>query len=162
MGTMSPEFWLILAGIGLAAVAVLAAAWRSVRKAQLDAASTQSMLQRGLSVAEIERLLRPEEAAVKEAAVKEDALYTQFGMLLRQSRLSGVVRQEAIVAFAAADLPAKRTLLQALRGIRYAGGAVTEEWLLTLVRGPRPCGGTQATGPLTPPRSEELRIREAN
>jgi hypothetical protein len=56
--------WLLLTGLSVVSVAVVsvvaivASAWRSIRKTDLEVALKQDMLNRGLSAADIERVLQ--------------------------------------------------------------------------------------------------------
>jgi hypothetical protein len=151
--------WAILTTVA----ATVAQAWQKVRKAQVDAALKQEMLQRGLSVEEIARVLNPKEmadAALKkemlerglsveemervlkppkapEAPLSEDATYRELGACLATQEIPGPALGEIIAAFRALELPAKRALVHMLKGIVDGGGDLGELWLLAMVRGLR-------------------------
>lgn len=110
--------------------ATVARAWHKVRRAEAESALKQEMLRRGLPVEEMERVLHP-----VEPPQSEEAAYRALGECLAGQEISGAAVEEAMTAFRAADLPAKRGMVQTLEGFLAEGGELTEERLLGVVRG---------------------------
>jgi hypothetical protein len=138
------NYWFLLFLFGWLSITAVAAtkAWQKVRKAQVEAAlkkemadAVLKMLERGLSVEEIERVLNPPKAP--EAPLSEEATYRELGACLATQEIPGPALEEIIAAFRALELPAKRALVHMLKGIVDGGGDLGELWLLAMVRGLR-------------------------
>jgi hypothetical protein len=105
--------WLTITSV----VATVAGVWQKVRRAQLNTTLKEEMLERGLSVEEMERVLRP-----AGQPLPEESAYRAFGECLAAQSLSGTSLEEIMVSFREADLPAKWALVQTLRGLANGGG----------------------------------------
>jgi hypothetical protein len=152
-------FWLFLWIAVPSVVATITQAWQKVKKTQAEAGLKQAMVQRGLSVEEIERVLRP-----AEAPASEEKMYHSFGeclahLSLSGSKLSDSALAEVMAAFSGADLATKRALLRTLKGFTDGGGTLKEEGVLALVRGLRPPAVPHGTTQPAAPRSEEFMTR---
>lgn len=124
----------LFACIAISVVAPVAArAWVKVRKATTDAALKQEMLRRGLSVEEMERVLR-----AAEPVMSEEAAHRALGEVVAGQKISAAALEETVAAFRAADAATKREVVQLLQGIATSTGALSEETLLAVVRGLRP------------------------
>jgi hypothetical protein len=132
MAQLLDNFWfLVFAWITITSVAAtVARAWQKVRRAEADNALKQEMLRRGLSVEEMERVVH-----APEAPLSEEAAYRMLGECLANLEVSGPAVEEVMAAFRGADLPAKRAMVQTLKGILETGGELSEERLLAVVRG---------------------------
>lgn len=139
MMSVLSNFWFLAAAtiIIIAVVALVTEAWRKVRQAEQDAELKREMLQRGLSVEEIERLLGAQSAAVSEEAAAEDIelLTGQLG----KCSVGGAVLEEVLHTFQSASNPARRAITRALAGLIEAAEEneelPNEEQILAVVRG---------------------------
>jgi hypothetical protein len=124
--------------------------WHRVRLAQADAALKQSMLQRGLTPDEIERLLccqsgPPEEPPTEERAIEEVAA------CLRKSNVSVAAMEQVFTAMRIAEPPTRQALLSAIRGLAGEwGNSANEKAVLAVVRGLCGNGGRPATAVPSP------------
>ncbi len=134
MADLLHHFWFLLfATITITSLtATIVRAWHKVRQAEADTALKQAMLQRGLSVEDIERL-----SGSAEAPLSEETVGRALGECLGSSSLeySAPALEKAMSIFQAADLPSKRLLVRTLQGIVKGEGALSEEQLLGLIRG---------------------------
>lgn len=123
----------ILVGAALAAMALLF--WRHVRLAEADAALQQSMLQRGLTPDEIERLLSCPSEPPPAPATEEQAV-GELATCLHQSGVSETVMEQVFAAVRDTEAPMRQALCHALRGLAgEAGDEATEKEMLAAIRG---------------------------
>ncbi|HVS39632.1 MAG TPA: hypothetical protein VMS17_29010 [Gemmataceae bacterium] len=141
MNGLLGDFWfLFFASITITAIAcALAFAWLMVRRVEAATALKQAMLARGLSVDEMERLLRP---AADERLV--GGLAEWLGMV----DASGETIKAVLEAFQAADPSTKRLLYRAIVAVGGAAeGKPCDEQILGVVRGLfRPDGAAAGIG----------------
>src|SRR5262245_21389805 len=115
------NFWfLVFASITITSdVGTLAHAWQKTRRAEAATALRQTMLERGLSVEEMERLLRPAsflndepppESPAAEPPLSDEQLVQNLTNRLAEQSASGETIQEVLKAFQAADPSRKRLL----------------------------------------------------
>jgi hypothetical protein len=151
--TIMPEifssFWfLVFASITITSVvATVAQAWQKVRRTEQEAVLKQEMLQRGLSVEEMERLLRttstgPRVAAKLPVAAGDDAAIEELAQCLGECQASATVIEKVLAAVHTADSSVKQTLCRAILALlRGSGQEANEEQILAVVRGfARPAG----------------------
>jgi hypothetical protein len=148
MNYLLGNFWFLLfASITIVTVAVaLVSAWVMVRGAEAATAWKQAMLARGLSVGEMERLLRAD------ASVSDDRLV--YGMVGRLGQLSasGETIRTVLEAFQAADPSGKRVLSRAISAV-CAMGKRCDEQVLGIIHGlSRPDGAAREIGQNSEPR----------
>jgi hypothetical protein len=129
MNELLGNYWFLLfASITIIAVAsALAVAWLMVRKAEATTALKQAMLARGLSVDEMERLLRP-------ASLTDERLVDGLAGRLGELSASGETIKTVLEAFQAADPSSKRLLYRAVLAV-CAPGKPCDEQILGVVRG---------------------------
>jgi hypothetical protein len=122
------SFWFLLfASSTIVSVAgTLAHAWQKIRRAEAATALKQAMLERGLSVDEMERLL--------EAPLSDEQLVQQLAKRLAEESASGETITTVLEAFQAADRPRKRLLYHAIFGLSDGMNA-SDEQILAAVRG---------------------------
>ncbi len=152
----------------IALVAVLLAAalagmalyfWHRVRLAQADAALKQSMLQRGLTPDDIERLLAcqlgPPEVGVaetEERAIEEVAAY------LKKSNVSVAAMEQVFVALRDAEPPQRQAILAAIRGLAGEwGNGASEKAVLAVIRGLCGNGRPPAAGVPSPKKDRKAK-----
>lgn len=108
--------------------------WRSVRLAQADATLKQAMLERGLSVDEMERLLRPTPAP--ELPLSDEEVAEKLAHQLGLDNASEETIKLVMGAFNASDSPTKRLLYRAIFGLSESQTAkLSSEQILAIVRG---------------------------
>jgi len=136
------EFFQAIGVVGMITLGVVVLgvveAWARIKQKRLDADLKREMLQRGLSVEEIERLAQP--------IVKVAKLARKIGQSLVDVGVPPEEVTEIMAAFRAADLPTKQILATVIQGIAEQqvekNGATDTAQLLAAVRGlcsaPRP------------------------
>lgn len=148
------NFWFLLfAMIVITSVAgTIAHAWQKVRRAEQEAALKQDMLQRGLSIEEIERVLRAPAKQSETRADKSGDKYVlqELGMILGACQASPAVIEEVLPIVQAADSATKQAILQAVQGVREGSEEeIEDEQIRAVVRAlARPSG--PSTEPATP------------
>jgi hypothetical protein len=98
----------------------IAHAWQKVRRAEQEAALKQDMLQRGLSVDEIERVLR---ATAKQPETHADHsadkhVLQEFAEILGSCGASPAAIEEILGMVQSADSASKQAILHAVEGLR--------------------------------------------
>ena len=107
--------------------------WTKVRLAELEAEQKREYLQRGLSVEEIERLLRASRKLGKGAGpVNEQELEANLASLLVQHEVSAEAMEPVLRAYQAADPAAKKAIHDAIA--EMLDSEPEEEQLVTAVR----------------------------
>jgi hypothetical protein len=151
------NFWFLLfATITITSVVgTIAHAWQKIRRAEAATRLQQAMLERGLSVDEMERLLRPAalvnegsdtQSPAPETPLSEEQLVEKLANRLAGESASEGTIQQVMEAFHASDLPGKRLLYHAIFGLSE-GFQATDEQILAVVRGLcRPDGQGVGTG----------------
>ncbi len=129
----SPTEITTLAGILAITLVCLTALtfWKRVRVAQAEAAVTQAMLQRELTVEEMERLQRASTTWGQETEGEgtEDEETQQLGELVNQLAVQGVsdpVTEQVLVAFRGAETRTRRQLAHTLITLAENGNASNE------------------------------------
>jgi len=136
-GNWSPAELIGLTAV-LATAAIIATGllfWRSVRLVQADAALKQSMLQRRLTLDEIERLLSSD-AGPPQPPPTDDQAIEELAACLHQSGVSEPVIEEVFTAVRAAESPIRQSLCHAIQGLSGdSGNEADEKEILAAVRG---------------------------
>ncbi|HZV07374.1 MAG TPA: hypothetical protein VE999_19985 [Gemmataceae bacterium] len=144
---------ILLFGIG-AAVHVWWASRQENRRAEREAALKKEMLDRGLSVDEIERVIRATAEQPKQPISDEDEkeVAGEFGALLVSCKPGTI--EEVFVLFKAADLATRRAMVSAISQMRdQLASEVTDEQVRAVVRGlARPA----ETSPESAPSANDL------
>ena len=133
---------MILLFIGLA-VNEWWTARQEARRAEREVALKKHLLERGLSVEEIERLIRVTEERPKEPETieEEGEVAGEFAALLGGCQPSAI--EEIFALFQATDLATRRAMLSAVTKMRDESekGKITDEQIRAVVRGlARPAG----------------------
>jgi hypothetical protein len=142
MNELLGNFWfLVFASTTIISVAcALIFACVQVHRTEAATRLTQAMLARGLSVDEMERLLRPP------AAVNDERHIGALAQRLSVLEASGDTLQTVLEAFQAADPATKRLLSRTILSI-CAEGNKCDDQILGIVRGLlRPGGAKGSTG----------------
>lgn len=157
------NFWFLVAAtvIVTSVVATVAQAWQKARRAEQEALLKQEMLRRGLTVEEMERLLRANAKRSGEEApsTNEDAI-EGLAECLGECRASAEVIEQVLAAVRAADPSVRQTACRAVQAvIRGSDQEAKDEHILAVVRGlcrpatlPEPAPGAD---PAPPAKSEE-------
>lgn len=152
----------ILVGAALALAWVLA--WRRIRLAQEDAALKREMLQRNLTVEEMERLLRARVAPDEPPPLPGD-LIEELTTYLGQHEVTGETLTEIMGLVREAPLPrlqaVTRTVAGLSAGAEEAGRELTGAEILAAIQGlcgpaagsPRESAGAAVSSGFTVPRS---------
>lgn len=130
MNELLGNLWfLVFASTTIIAVAVaLAFAWFMVRRTEAVTQFKQAMLARGLSVDEMERLLRPP------ASENDERHVGLLAERLSACSASGETIKSVLEAYQAADLSNKRLLFRAIWGV-CAEGKMYDDQILGVVHG---------------------------
>lgn len=138
------ELVAVLATVGILGVGLLI--WRRVRLAQTDAAVKQSMLQRGLTADEMERLLtcQSDRPSPRVAPQTEAEAVEELGLILHNSGVTKAVIEEVFLAVSTAEPLARPVIYSAIRGMAGEDrDGATDEEIIAVLRGLR--------GPVAPP-----------
>jgi hypothetical protein len=135
------SFWFLVAVtvIICSVTATIAQAWQKVRRLEQEAALKQEMLRRGLSVDEMERVLRANSRPQPEAALSADEkvvedLVTNLGIY----DASGRVIEQVLAAVRGADSSTRRSICRAVKAVLENSnleGDAKDEQVLAVVRG---------------------------
>ena len=131
------NFWFLL--FGMIAIIAIAEAWQKVRRGEQETELKRDMLQRGLSVEEMERVLRAGSGKQREPKAKsgrEERIVERLAVHLGQCRASAAVIDEVLTAVRGADSSGKQAIERAIQGL-VAGssdGEIKEEQILAVVR----------------------------
>jgi hypothetical protein len=137
------NFWFLLfATITIiSVVGTIAHSWQKIRRAETATRLKQTMLERGLSVDEMDRLLRPTASSDDESDTQNPAPESigSDGQLVQSltSYLAGhreETIQRVMEALNASDPPGKRLLCHAIIGL-FEGAGGNEKEILAIVRG---------------------------
>jgi hypothetical protein len=157
------NFWFMLFAwlIIITVVGTVTQAWQRVRRADREAALKETMLQRGLSIDEIERLLRasskPQEDAAAESA-ENDAI-EELTEALGECGAAAPVVEEVLAAIRGADPATRQTTCRAVKAvINGSDQASKDELILAVARGL--CRPAAAPAEPVPSRQPDLAIRE--
>ncbi len=120
----------ILAGCLAVVLIVALGVWCAIRHAETAANLKRDMLQRGLSVDEIERVLRA--PAEDHTSVSEKGLEAALASLLVQNEIPAPTLERVLRAFQATDPATKKAVYDSLEEI--IGGEPSEEQLLAAVK----------------------------
>jgi hypothetical protein len=120
----------VVVGCLTAIVWGIAIFWSWVRREEIRANLKRDMLQRGLSVEEIERILRAPDKP--EQAVNERDLDANLASLLVQYEVSAPTIEQVVRTFQAADPTAKKAVYDAVE--EMLGSGAEEEQLVTAIR----------------------------
>jgi hypothetical protein len=137
-------FWVFILGGGSAIVTLitsLAKHWRKVRESEHLAALKQSLVERGMSVEDIERVVR---AAPEAQETEADEPVVQLTKTLAVLEVPPEALEEILRAFQASDPATQRTLAQTVEALRATG----TEHILAAVRAlARPSGSAISSPP---------------
>jgi hypothetical protein len=122
----------VLLGCLTAIVWGVAIFWCWARRTEIHANLMRDFLQRGLSVDEIERLLRAQEAAAPAKVVNERALEAGLASLLVQHEVSAATVEQVLRVYQSADAATKQAVYDAIEEMLDSGAG--EDQLLTAVR----------------------------
>jgi hypothetical protein len=156
----TPEELIGLMAVLLAAVLVAVGLvfWRRVRLGQADAALKQALLQKELTVEEIERLVTCRQEQTQPQRTAEQAV-EDMAACLRQSGASEKVIEQVFTAVRLADPALRLVLFHAIRGLAGENGCkAKEKQILATVRGL--CGNGDPPTASKPPAPED-RIKPA-
>ena len=147
---------LILVGMG-AAANMWWTSRQETRRAEREIAHKKDLLERGLSIDEIERLLHASAEQPKQVAKVDDAeadVVGEFGGILGACEAKPDAIEEILAIVRAADSATKRAMLRAVKEMSDSSGEyITDEQVRAVVRAlSRPSG--PSTEPATP--SNEL------
>ncbi len=137
------NFWfLVFACITITSVVgTVAHAWQKVRRTERDADLKSAMLQRGLSVEEMERVLRltavtgtdqDAESPSPEPPLRDEQLLEKLTNLLAEGGASAETIQQVMQAFLGADPTHRRLLCHAIFGL---SDGIDDEGILAVIRG---------------------------
>jgi hypothetical protein len=135
------NFWFLVAVVVIvcSVTATIAQAWQKVRRGEQEMALKQEMLRRGLSVEEIERLLRAGTRTqdTPPASPDEKAL-EKLIECLGEHGASGRVVEQVLAAVRSADPALRRPLCRAVKAVLENSsleGEAKDEQVLAVVRG---------------------------
>jgi hypothetical protein len=163
------NFWFLLFGwLAVTSVAAtLAQAWHKVRRADREAALKKEMLQRGLSVEEMERVLRASAKPQEEtaAASADDEAIEELVTCLAACESPGHVIEQVLAAVRATEPSLKQAICRAVQALVNSSGLEGEardEQILAVVRGLCPPDAPplapalmSSAEPVIPPRPDE-------
>jgi hypothetical protein len=133
--------------IGLAAVVLgcltaivwgIALFWCLTRRSEIHANAVREYLQRGLSVDEIERLIRAHHSPMARDVTDERTLEANLASVLVQHEVSAATMEQVVRVFQSADAATKKAVYDAIEEMLESD--VSEDQLLAAVRtlcGPR-------------------------
>src|SRR5262245_660835 len=129
---------LITIAIFLLPVSIVAlSVWRRVRVAQAEADLKRSLVERGFSADELERLFRastpPPPPAEEESPLTEEEALHEIALQLSAASASGEAMQQAMAQVRAGALPTTQAIAQAVSGI--AEGDADKDQMLGAIRG---------------------------
>jgi hypothetical protein len=134
--------------------ATIAQAWQKVRRTEQETALKLDMLQRGLGIEDIERLLSANSTKTHIRRTSgepgsDDHLIQDLATCLGECRASASVIQCVMTAVRTADTTSKQALCLAIQAMVAAcEGEVEEEQILAVVRGlSRPSGQSEQRSP---------------
>ncbi len=124
------NFWFLL--FGMIAVIAIAEAWQKVRRGEQETELKRDMLQRGLSVEEMERVLRAGSGKHKEPKAKsgrDERIVERLAAHLGKCQASGPVIDEVLTTVRAADSAGKLAIERAVQGLicGSSDGEIKEE-----------------------------------
>ena len=140
------NFWFLLfAMIVITSVTgTIAHVWQKVRRAEQEAALKQDMLQRGLSVEDIERVLRARTSQRETYPTEnsDDGMLEEFAGLLGACQASPSAIEELLAMVQTADSATKQAIVRAVEGMRDGSEeGISEEEIRAVVRAlVRPAG----------------------
>lgn len=139
MTAIFTNFWFLLFAMIVipSVVATIARAWQKVRRAEQEAALKQDMLQRGLSVEEIERVLRASAQPPSDNAKESDEhVLEEMAGILGGCQASPRGIEEILAMVQAADSASKSAILRAVQGLRDGSEEdIKEDQIRAVIRG---------------------------
>jgi hypothetical protein len=135
------NFWFLVAVtiIVCSVTATIAQAWQKVRRAEQELVLKQEMLRRGLSVDEMERLLRANSKPKDNVEVATDEKFIEdLVTCLAENGASGRVVEQVLAAVRSADPARLRPLCRAIKAVLENSSLEEEEkdeQMLAVVRG---------------------------
>jgi hypothetical protein len=158
------NFWFLVFAflVIVSVVGTVTQAWQKVRRADREAALKEAMIQRGLSVEEMERLLRAGSKAPEESAYNatDDDAIEELSEKLAESHASAPTVEEVMTGLRDADSSTRQTICRAVKAVINGaeGGDPIDPLILAVVRGLcRPAAAPAEPGPS---RQPDLAIRE--
>ena len=140
-------FWVFILGGGSALITLinsLAKHWRKVRESEHLAALKQSLVERGLSVEEIERIVRA--APESQDQETDETPAVQLTKALAEQKVPPEALEEILRAFQASDPATQRTLAHTVEAL--CENDAKAEHILAAVRGlARPSGSVKTSPP---------------
>jgi hypothetical protein len=158
------NFWFLVAVtiIVCSVTATIAQAWQKVRRDHQEFLLKSDMLERGLSVDEMERVLRANsKTVVKIASSADEKAVADLVDNLGMYGVSGRVIEQVLAAVRSADPAFRRALCRAVKGVMENSkleGEAKDEQVLAVVRGLSPAGRPAAAEdvpPASPAKIEE-------
>jgi hypothetical protein len=135
------NFWFLIAltAIICSVTATIAQAWQKVRRGEQEMALKQEMLRRGLSVEEMERLLRANSQSEGGPAVSPDEKAVEdLISSLGEQGASGRVVEQVLAGVRSADPALRRSLCRAVKAVlenSSLDGVDKDEQVLAVARG---------------------------
>jgi hypothetical protein len=135
------NFWFLLFG-GITVITVvsyLTHTWQKIRRSEAETNLKMAMLERGLTVDEIERLLRPggmlqNEEETPSSALSDEQIVEKLANRLAGEEISEETIRQVMSAFNASDAQGKRLLYHAIFGLTE-GHEPSDAQILALVQG---------------------------
>jgi hypothetical protein len=151
MPELLTNFYFLLYGMItiIVVVVTLARAWVVTHQASAELEFKKQLLQRGLSVEEIERLMTasahpyPRPRSPGDSAIDEDSL-NEVVSVLGQAETPAAVIEEVLWAFRSVDAPTQQLISQAIQHLVGSADSVDGEQILAVVR---PLCGPKADPP---------------
>jgi hypothetical protein len=151
MPEMFSNFWFLVAVtiIVTSVVATLAQAWQKVRRAEQEVALKHEMLRRGLTVEEIDRLLRAGSKSSEKAAApaNDEGAVEALTESLGECGASPQLIEQVLAAVRDAEPSFRQTICGAVQGVIRGSNANTEEKIVAVIRGLSPA-------PAPPPEAD--------
>jgi hypothetical protein len=135
------NFWFLVAVtvIVCSVTATITQAWQKVRRLEQEAVLKQEMLRRGLSVEEMERLLRANSKPQDDVAASPDEkAIEELIACLGEHGASGSVVEQILAVVQSADPALRRALCRAVKAVLENSsleGEAKDEQILGVVRG---------------------------
>jgi hypothetical protein len=117
------DFWFLAfaAGAIVGVVGVVARAWQGIRTVQAETRLKQAMIDRGLSVAEMQALQQP-------PPLSDEQIVQKLGELLAEKEASKHTIERVMAVFNSSDARGKRILCHALIGLCETCDATDEQF----------------------------------
>jgi hypothetical protein len=131
MNELLGNFWFLVFASITTVAGIIAHAWQKIRTAEAEARLKQAMLERGLSVDEMERLLQPQSPAPK-CLLSDEELVKALAKHVAGRSEETIKR--VMGTFNASDPPSKRLLCHAILGL-FDYEFPSDEKILAVVRG---------------------------